>query len=170
MNQIIGNPTAFKVGRRRTVLVSYVSMGEIETCSELSAKRAELECLYYALHRADASVTRRRVRWLVRLHGGLGSKSMQALAVLIILISSPQIGATEETASTPMPAAEQERNLKSVYRLLSRMHGWTPQQISDMSHAQLHTYMSGGADGTGVEKMSGSQYRAFRMQRGMSVN
>jgi len=71
---------------------------------------------------------------------------------------------------TPIVAAKEvERNEKTMYRLLSKMYGWTPEEIGNMSPAQLYSYQMGGKDGTGIEKMTGAEYRSFRARRGMSV-
>ncbi len=163
MNQIMGSPTGFKVGRR-VLLVSYVSVGEWQTFGELLKQdeaQAVLELIYCSLHRANPALNRRSVRWWVRWH----SKVLASLVEFICVISLPKM----PKGITPVTAVkEAERSMKTAYRLLSRMHGWTPAAISDMSSAQIHSYLSGGKDGTGIEKMSGAQYRSFRAQRNMN--
>jgi len=126
--------------------VSYVSIGEWQVYGELmkqNESRAILELVYYSLHRASG-VTRRKARWLVWRH----RKTLTALIELICEISLPKI--PDSTGNVPKDEAA--RNIKTVYRVLSRMHGWTPKEISDMSPAQVYSYLCGGADGTGIMK------------------
>ncbi len=161
---IAGSPTVLKVGRR-TLLVSYASMGEWLTFGELvksSEGQAMRNLIYCSLHRADPTVTRRGVWLFVWLH----KKALAALVDLICTISLPKM----PEGVTPASAAQEvERSMKTTYRLLSRMYGWTPAQISDMSPAQLYSYQMGGKDGTGIEKMSGPEYKSFRVSRGLEI-
>ena len=142
MNPIMGMPVFHK-----RLSVSYVSIGEWQVFSELlkqDESRAILELIYYSLHRASG-VTRRKTRWLIRRH----RKTLAALIELICEISLPKIPKSTAT----VPEKEATRNIKTVYRVLSRMHGWTPKEISDMSPAQIYSYLCGGPDGTGIVKV-----------------
>lgn len=164
MNQIIGSPIAFKAGRR-VLLVSYVSVGEWETFGsmvESNEGQAIRELVYRSLYRADPTVTRRGVRWLMWRHRA----ALTGLVELICTISLPK---QLEGLAPATAAKEVERSMKTTYRLLSRQYGWTAAQISDMSPSQLHSYQMGGKDGTGIEKMTGPEYRSFRAQRGIEV-
>lgn len=156
MNQIIGNPIPYKVGRK-VYFVSYVSMGEWQMFNELlqmGNNRSVLELIYYSLHRGNSAVGRRNIRWLVRRH----TKALLALIDLICEISLPKLKIKDEVG---VESKDAERNMKTVYRLLSRMHGWTPSQISEMSPAQVYSYLMGGPDATGIVKMSDLQYQRF---------
>ena len=165
MSQILGSPVAFRAGRR-VLLVSYVSVGEWETFGELLEQdeaQAVLELIYYSLHRANPALKRRAVRRWVRWH----RKLLSSLITLICKLSLPK--ASKDTAPvTAIEVAERARN--TALRVLSRMHGWTPAQISGMSSAQIHLYLSGGEDGTGTRKMSGAEYKSFQAQRSGGLN
>lgn len=158
MSLITGSPVALKVGRR-VLFVSYVSMGEWQTFSELlkiDEARAVVELAYYSLHRADFGITRRRVRRLLR-----NTKRAAALMALICELSIPKLkGPTGE-----MSDKEAGRGMKATYRQLSMMHGWTAKEISDMSPVQIYQYQMGGKDGTGIVKMTGAEYQSFRARR-----
>ena len=163
-SQITGSPTAYKFGRR-VLLVSYVSVGEWQTFGELvklDEKRAVAELVYYALRRATPANARPRMWWWARRY----KKALTGLVALICKLSMPAI----PEGNTPIAIAkEAENNMKTAFRQLSMMYGWTPAEISDMSPAQLSAYMSGGKDGTGSEQMSGAEYKSFRARRGLPV-
>lgn len=170
MNQIVGHPVPYKIGRK-TYLVGYVSMGEWYVYRELlkvDKTQALLEFIYWALRRgmgnAPPAITRRKVRRIVRWH----PKSLLGLVDLIHEISLPKIKAPEAGVIDP-EALDSAHNQKIIFRTLSRIHNWTPQQISDMSPVQIYSYAMGGEDGTGRLKMSGAEYKAFRA-RGGTVN
>lgn len=168
MNKVIGNPVPYKIGRK-TYLVGYVSMlqwqqfGELQQLDEVHALS---ELLYYSMHRADDSQTRRDV-------GKLMKRKMEKLLPLVDLIcdmSLPKLkGETNKLPPANRPS-DSERDIKVVYRLLSRMHGWTPKQIGEMSPAQVYIYLTGGPDGTGIVKMSNSQYKSFLAARRGGLN
>ena len=142
MIPIMGMPVLHK-----RLSVSYVSIGEWQVYGELMKQdesRAIVELVYFSLHRASG-VTRRKSRWLAWRY----RKTLSALIELICEISLPKIPGS----ATSMPEKETARNIKTVYRVLSRMHGWTPKQISDMSPAQIYSYLCGGQDGTGIKKV-----------------
>ena len=156
---ITGCPSAYKAGRRM-LLVGYVSMGEWQTFGELvklDEGRAVLRLAYWSLHRADPTMTRRKVCRLMR-----NTKFGAALMTLICDLSIPKIAGQDETPSDK----ESDRNVKTAYRQLSMMYGWTPAAISDMSPVQIYQYQTGGKDGTGIQKMSGAEYQSFRARRG----
>ncbi len=158
----MGSPVAFKAGRR-VLLVSYVSVGEWEAFGELLEQdeaQAVLELIYYSLHRANPALKRRSVRRWVRWH----RKLLSSLVNLICTISLPK---APKNAAPAIAVKEAERAMNTAFRVLSRMHGWTPADISGMSSAQIHLYLSGGEDGTGIRKMSGAEYKSFRAQRGV---
>lgn len=156
MNQIIGNPVPYRIGRK-VYFVSYVSMGEWQVFNELlqmDDAQSVLELVYYSLHRGNSTIGRRNVRWLIRRH----TKVLLPLIDLICEISLPKLKTKNEIG---IETKEAERNMKTVYRLLSRMHGWTPPEISGMSPAQVYSYLMGGPDATGIVKMSDLQYQRF---------
>ena len=159
MNQITGSPSAYKVGRR-VLLVSYVSMGEWQTFRDLlkvDAGRAVLELMYCSLHRADPFFTRRTVRRL------MNKKTAAGLMRLICELSIPP---SIKGLNAVIFDKEAERTMKTAYRRLSIIHGWTPAEISDMSPIQVYSYQLGGKDGSGIEKMSSGEYKSFRARRG----
>ena len=158
MHQITGSPSACKVGRR-TLLVSYVSMGEWQTFDDMlkvDEGQAVLELMYCSLHRADPLITRRTVRKLTR----------RAATDLMHLICALSIPPARKGIDYVISDKEATRSMKTVYRRLSMQYGWTPDQISGMSPLQLYLYQLGGKDGTGIVNMSGGELRAFRAQRG----
>lgn len=165
MYQIMGSPSAFKLGRR-VLLVSYISIGECQTFGDLleqSKTLAVRELLYYSLHRANPAITRRAVRWLYLSHS---RKTLSALINFICVISLPEVSQD----STPLIAtAEDGRDTKLMYRRLAKMYGWTPAEISDMSPAQIHLCLSGGDDGSGIQKMSESEFKSFQKLRSTSL-
>lgn len=169
MQKVIGHPVPYKIGRRRSILVSYVSMSEWQMFGEmlqLDDVEAVLELLYYSLHRAEPAVTRKGVKRLAKKY----VKQLLALVDLICDMSLPKLkkgktGASDSEPRTPCAKADSERDIKTVYRLLSRVHGWTPQQIGVMSPAQVYIYLTGGPDGTGIVKMSNSEYKSFLARR-----
>lgn len=166
MNQIVGHPVPFRVGKK-FILASYVSVGEWQTVAdllEIDEHRAVMELVYCSLHRAMPTITRRKAYGWARWHKG----HLLSLIGLICEISLPPTpgskdGPTEATGDA-------ERSMKTAYRVLSRTHGWTPAEIGGMSTAQLHSYLSGGKDGTGIEKMSGAEYKSFRARRNGGLN
>ena len=167
MNQIIGNPLPFKIGRK-TLLVSYVSVGEWQVFGELLKQdetQAVLELVYYSLYRGGNTISKRAIRKLVRWY----PTKLTSLIELICEISLPKqkIKETDNTENTENTEniGEADRNLKTVFRVLSKQHGWTPAAISDMSPAQIFLYLAGGPDGTGIVKMSGQEYQSFRARR-----
>lgn len=178
MNKVVGHPVPYKIGRRRSILVSYVSMREWQSFGDmlqLDDVEAVLELLYYSLRRAEPTTTRKRVRRLAKKY----AKQLLALVDRICDISLPKLkkgktGALPGADKTAPPSdpsrSGSERNIKTVYRLLSRMHGWSPQQIGDMSPAQVYIYLTGGPDGTGIVKMSNSEYQGFLAARRGGLN
>ena len=166
MNSIMGSPSSITVGRN-SLLVGYVSMLEWQVFSVLlkqDEKRALQELLYYSLHRANSNVTRGRARRLVRRC----RKKLSEIVDLICVISLPKMSAQPPATTGTDTDTDSERNTKTIYRLLSRMHGWTPRQIGDMAPCQVYSYLMGGQDGSGIAKMSGSEYQNFRSNRGMN--
>lgn len=163
MNQIIGSPSVYRIGRR-ILLVSYVSIGEWQTFGELvegDERYAITQLIYWSLRRATPGIRRPCLRWWK-------NKTITGLVEFICKLGMPTLTQGEKVeGSTSNP--DSDNDIKTAYRQLSRMHGWTPQEISDMSPAQIHSYLSGGKDGTGIEKMSNSQYKSFRAQRGLPV-
>lgn len=164
MDRIIGNPVPVQVGKK-VYLVSYISMGEWQTFMEFLRQDAieALEFLVYcSLHRADPTIKEKAVGNLLRKY----ASSISFLIDTICGISFPKVnlGGMEKLV---IGEKETKRNVKSTFRILSRMHGWTPQQISDMSPAQVYLYMMGGSTGTGIEKMNSLQYQAFLASRGV---
>lgn len=162
MNRVIGNPVPIRIGRK-VYLVGYVSMAEWQTFGELQKKmltRYSLSYLLYAsLHRADPQITKRSIRHLFRWH----KKHITTLIETICDISIPEIKKKEQKVSDK----DNERNTKTIYRLLSRMHGWPPSWIDDMSPMQVHVYLTGGSTGTGTQKMTDEQYQSFLLARRM---
>ncbi len=176
MNQIIGYSRPFKAGRR-VYLVSYVSISEWQTYNSL-AKRDEslalLELVYYSLHRGDAGITRKQVKKLLRRHVELCYPLIELICEISVPVLKGQKKMVDESPAINNGTDEQdeknaERNLKTVYRLMSKQYGWTPQQISEMSPAQIYTYQMSGKDGSGIEKMSGAEYQSFRAQRNLGI-
>ncbi len=158
MNQITGSPSACKVGRR-TLLASYVSMGEWQTFEDMlkvDEGQAVLELMFYSLHRADPLITRRTVRKLTR-------RAATKLMNLIIALSIPPV---IKGVAAVVSDKEATRNMKTTYRRLSMQYGWTPEQISGMSPLQVYLYQVGGKDGSGIQKMSSGEYKAFCARRG----
>ena len=147
--------------------MSYVSVAEWQTFNALQEsmddKYALVYLLYSALHRASHRITMRRVRWLLWRY----RRSIVSVIDLICNISLPKIKGKKIDVVTDVK--EMERNTKIMYRLLSKLHGWSPDVINNMSPAQIYVYLTGGATGTGIEKMSSEQYRSFRLSRGMSI-
>ncbi len=164
VNQITGSPTVFRAGRS-LLLVSYVSVGEWQTFGalwECNKRRAVIDFLYYSLHRGDPTVTRRAVRWWAFFH----RKAQTDLMELIFTISLPKPPKGKpETTESP---AEADRNMKTAYRVLAKMYGWTAAEISDMSPAQIFSFLSGGKDGTGIVKMTSEEYQSFRARQGLN--
>lgn len=165
MSQIIGNSVPIKIGFK-VYLVSYVSLAEWETFDGLvhrgsKGKQFLSYLIYCSLHRADSTITKRKVRSLMRWH-----KAMMVLLVATIRdISLPPDKLSKDT-EVSIDVKQAERNMKTILRILSRMHGWTPQQIGSMSPAQIFSYLMGGKKGTGIEKMSSEEYQNFLHNRG----
>ena len=165
MNPITGSPTVFKTGRS-LLLVSYVSVGEWQVFGDLyevDKARAVIDFLYYSLHRAEPTMTRRAVRRWTRRHSQDQQSDLMDLICKISLPKPPK--GNTATAESP---AEADRNMKTAFRLLSKIYGWTAAEISDMSPAQIFSYLSGGKDGTGIVKMSGAEYQSFRARQGLN--
>lgn len=166
MNQIVGSSVPIRIGKR-VYLVSYVSMREWETFNEL-LRSNDLESLNYliycSLHRADSTVRRKVVKRLLKRHSAV----ITSLIDIICSMSLPKMKVKNgEEEETTIDEKDYERNVKTVYRILSRMHGWTPEQISGMSPAQVYSYLMGGTTGTGIEKMNSMQYQSFLAGRGV---
>lgn len=167
MNQITGSPAVYKVGRR-LLLVSYISVGEWQTFGLIVEKDetyAVTQLIYWSLRRATPGIRKPNLRWW-------NKKALAGLVTFICNLGMPLLPKGTKTSQQAAEGAKRpadDNSMKTAYRQLSRMHGWTPQEISDMSPAQIHSYLSGGKDGTGIEKMSGAEYKSFRAQRGLSI-
>lgn len=151
MSQITGSNVPLKLGDE-IYLVSYVSMAEWETFNDLLIQKSEGdEALSYliwcSLQRAGCKIDKKKV--LSKF-----AKHLDVLVDTICKASLPNLKVTKIKVNRK----EQEINLKASYRVLSRMHGWTPEQISSMSPAQIFLYLVGGKTGTGIEKMTDAQY------------
>jgi len=143
-------------------------MAEYQVFREMFKKdetAAILELVYWSLHRGSSSITRRKVRRLVKKYPAV----LLALVNLICDISLPKTKSGEESGEDDsLAGGELEQNIKTVYRLTSKMFGWTPQAIGDMSPAQIFLYMTGWPDGTGIVKMDDAQYASFMGRKGMN--
>lgn len=164
MSQITGSSISLAVGGK-LYLLSYVSMGEWETFSDMLLQGPKDEealeyLIYCSMYRADLEITKEAVAKLLRKH----SRSVLKIVDKICKVSLPPKTSKKEEVTSK---ETKERNLKSTYRILSRMHGWTPKQISEMSPAQVISYLAGGETGTGLAKMTGSEYRSLLASRGM---
>jgi len=160
MNQIMGSPAVYKVGRR-LLLVSYISVGEWQTFGELVERDegyAVTQLVYWSLRRATPGIRRPCLRWW-------NKKALARLVEFICKMGMPLL----PKGTTSHQGKQDDNDMKTAYRQLSRLHGWTAKEISDMSPAQIHSYLSGGKDGTGIEKMSGAEYKSFRAQRGLLI-
>lgn len=166
MNQIMGSPAVYRVGRR-VLLVSYVSVGEWQTFGELVKEdegRAVTQLVHWSLQRATPGCHLPCLRWW-------NKKALAGLVEFICNLGMPLLPKekTSQQQDAQTPGRESDNDMKTAYRQLSRLHGWTAKEISDMSPAQIHSYLSGGKDGTGIEKMSNAEYKSFRAQRGLSI-
>jgi len=162
MNQIMGNSVPVWIGKK-IYLVSYISVGEWQTFVKIlqcDAIEALKFLVYHSLHRADSTIKKKTVNHLLKKYAA----SVISLTDIICNISFPKVhpGRGEE-----VDEKEAERDMKAVYRILSRMHGWSPQRISNMSPAQLYLYMMGGSTGTGIVKMNSLEYQSFLASRGI---
>jgi len=163
MSTIIGNPVPVKIGFK-LYLVAYVSLSEWETFEALVRRDSkDGQFLFYLIHcslrRGDPTITKRKVRKLIRWH-----KAMMVLVVSIIRGMSLPVSKLSKNKDVKVPeldTKQAERNMKTICRVLSRIHGWTPQQIGGMSPAQIYSYLMGGKSGTGIEKMSSEEYQNF---------
>ncbi len=140
------------------LLVSYVSMGEWQTFDDMlkvDEGQAVLELMFCSLHRADPLITRRTVRKLTR----------KAATELMHLICGMSIPPAIKGFAAVVSDKEATRNMKTTYRKLSIQFGWTPEQISGMSPLQVYLYQVGGADGTGIQKMTGGEWQRFQSKQ-----
>ena len=165
MSAISGSSISLLVGDK-VILVSYVSMSEWDTFSDillLESKEGEglLYLLWCSLKRADASVTQEQVKKIIAKY----PEYIKILIDKICDLSLPKIS-DKKIEQKEISLEERERNIKSTYRILSRLHNWTPQEISDMSPFQICSYLMGGKTGTGLEKMTGEEYRRLLSARG----
>ena len=168
MNLIAGHPTPFKLKKGRMLLLSYVSIGEWQTLSELLRQAADdayivtflIRC---SVQRADPRVSAKEVFRIIRKN----KNRLLPLMDVICKISLAEVPTPKTASKTSTQSLE--KNTKTMYRILSRLHGWTPRQITDMSPAQIYVYLTGGDTGTGIEKMSSSQYQELRRSRGITV-
>jgi len=166
MNQVIGNPVPFRIGKR-IYLVSYVSMSEWETFGALTRDGDDdygtFFLVYSAMHRANDSVTESEVRYLLR-------KRKKYIAPLINLICDFSMPEMKKDLKETSDTKEVERNVKTIYRVLGKMYSWaSPEIVGRMSPAQVYIYLTGGSAGTGIVKMTSAEYHDFRVARGMST-
>ena len=167
MNQIAGSSIPLIV-KGKIYLVGYVSIREWDTFDGMlllkGQKNQALFFLFYcALHRADSGITKRKVQKIVQRH----PEVIIPLIDIICDLSLPEKTKKGKVKKKKMSKETKKRNSKTAFRILSRMHGWTPEQIGNMSPAQFYFYMMGGSLGTGIEKMSGAEYQKFLHDRGM---
>jgi len=163
MNLIVGSSVPLCISHR-LYLVGYISIAEWEIFTLLLERKCEKEALFFliysSLYRGDCSITKKRVKRLFRYHSSI----IISLIDTICKISMPEVKIKDDAES--LSKKELERNTKIMYRMLSRIHGWTPRQISDMSPAQIYLYLMGGSTGAGTEKMTGMEYQALLASRG----
>ena len=153
-----GSYVPYYIGRT-VYLLSPVSISEWETYEMLISKDMAWYLIYCSLHRANKSVTMKQAKRIVRWH-------KESATYMIKVICSISLPPDKEYDSKELPSAKEVvQQIKVLYRTLSRLFGWTPQQISQMSPLQLYDYMIGGEDGTGVVRMSPAQYQQFRHSR-----
>lgn len=155
---ISGSYIPFYVGRK-PYLLAPVSIAEWETYELLQAKEMAWYLLYCSMSRANVTITKQQIKRFILLH----KKTVPYMIKVICSISLPP-ESKKKNESTPT-AKEIVNQVKIMYRTLSKTYGWTPQQISKMSPSQLYDYMIGGEDGTGVMRMSSTQYAQFKQAR-----
>ena len=155
---ISGSYVPFYVGRK-PYLLAPVSIAEWETYELLQAKDMAWYLLYCSMSRADNTITKRQIKRFILLH----RNTIAYMVKVICSISLPP--ETKNDNDTPPTNKEILNQVKTMYRMFSKLYGWTPPQISKMSPLQLYHYMTGGEDGTGVARMSPAQYEQFRQAR-----
>lgn len=166
MSQVAGNSIPFRLKNGNMLLLSYVSLGEWQTLKEILDQTVERDSfvVHYligcSVRRGGSSLNARKTRHLMRKN----KSRLPAMINVICKLSLPSIS----TPSNAKSKQDTAKNEKIVYRVLSRIHGWTPQEISVMSPAQVHIYLMGGSTGTGTEQMTSSQYQQFMSERGLS--
>ena len=153
-----------KVGLK-TYLVGYVTMSEYQVFRDMfkaDETAAVLELVYYSFRRGGSihGNIRRKILRMIKRKPPL----LLTLVNLICKLSLPDIKKKEGEAED----IDEVESIKTVYRLLAKAFTWTPQQISDMSPAQIYISMTGGPDGTGTRKMSWQQFAEDRAKRGLT--
>ncbi len=158
---MVGHPVPFKMGKH-SLLVGYVSMKEYYTCQEIDKEdnfEATKMLIYYSLCRADPKITKKEVERLIKKQPDFVYK----LVGLIEKISLPTVEIKEGGDSEE----KQQDNLKTVYRRLAKEYQWTSEQVGSLSPAQIFLYLTGGEDGSGIQKMSATEYANYRAKRGL---
>lgn len=158
---ISGSSVPFYVGRKFCLLAP-VSMAEWETYELLQTKDKAIYLVYCAMHRAVPKITRRSVRWFLWRHKKISGNIID----IVCRISLPRIVASKKSKTEKEPTTKEiVQQIKVMFRSMSSAYGWHPSLISQMSPLQLYDYMLGGKDGTGVVRMTPSQYQMFRCAR-----
>ncbi len=148
----------FYVGRK-PYLLAPISIAEWETYELLQAKDRAWYLLYCSMFRANVNITKQQIKRFILLH----KKTVPYMIKVICSISLPPESKKDD--KPPPTTKEIVRQVKVMYRTLSKTYGWTPEQISQMSPSQLYDYMTGGEDGTGIARMTPEQYAKFKQSR-----
>jgi len=140
-------------------------MGEWDTFNDIllldtKSSEALVYLIWWSLRRADSTVTKAEVEKLLVDHPEVATLLVDKICAL----SLPVVDKPPPKRS--VSESERKRNLKSTYRILSRLHNWTPPQISQMSPAQVCSYLLGGKTGTGLEKMTSEEYKQLLAAKG----
>jgi len=171
LNQAAGTPILFEINRR-IYRAGYVSTQEWELFDAyMQIDRLDLGIIYLltcSFTRGGEQITQRRIRRLIKFHSAM----ITELVTRICKLSLPEKkhkkkSGDEQSENKVVPNVTQLlRDIKTLYRTLSRLYGWVPNQINNLSPAQIFIYLSGGKDGTGTKKMSGEEFQAFKRSRG----
>ena len=150
---ITGSHVPFYAGKK-ILFLAPVSLAEWETYELLKEKDSVKYMIQCSLKRANQNFYCRWFFWRYRAY-------LQAIVEIICKISLPP-NIKEDKKVTDK---EIVNDIKTLFRNMSKMYGWTPDIIKDLSPSQLYDYMIGGKDGTGTQRMSVSEYASFRDNR-----
>ena len=158
MNKIAGIPVPFMTGKK-LLHIGYVSVFEWDVYSNMLERTYDAEAVLYLLNcsftRGGTPVRKRMLMKIIKQ-----TDTVTKIINIICELSLPDI-VRKQKESTFENLKEVQRNIKTMYRSLAKLYGWPASTLNQMSPAQLHIYMTASTDGTGIQKMSSSEYKTF---------
>ena len=144
--------------------MGYVSMREYQSFRELFVED-EVEgiilLISYSLQRGGS--IRGDVRKFLKRMVGKAPDSLVKMVEKVHEISLPVLSiSNNEMEEMVKDEVALEKNIKTTYRLLAKQFTWTPEEISQMSPAQIFISTTGGPNCDGTMKQSWGEFAANR--------